>query len=425
MLIQSWRHKVSLHCEPLEERALLNGGHLLIADYNANCVRRYDEATGAFVDVFVPEGSGGINQPWGVLYGPNDRNLYVSTGEFGPPSKVKAALRYNGTTGAFIDHFTTDRSLKSPRGIIFGPDGDLFIADRVIPFPDGRVLRYDGRTGAYEGEFVTQGSGGLAVPGQLVFAPSVEDPGRLDLYVASIATASILRYHGESGEFLGPFVTSATGGLRGPVTMTFGPNGNLYVSDFYTGDLAVKRFQGPAGPNPGAFIDTFIPAGSGGLRAPSGLVFGPDGNDDGQFDLYLADVDEDDFDKASVLRYDGLTGAFLDTFVVQGSGGLVGAVMIAFTNTDPVTLAYNGSGPAPAPIPPLILVHIASQRVHPTQSMAGWPKFGPGIVLQAFDSGDTNAEQWDTDASSTSPLVLRRFHCDTTCLVGLDDTLQP
>lgn len=85
-------------------------------------------------------------------------------------------------------------------------------------------------------------------------------------------------------------MASGSGGLEGPVTMAFGPDGDLYVADLYSSNLAVKRFEGPSGPTPGAFIDTFIPAGSGGLRAPSGLIFGPDGNDDGQLDLYLAEV---------------------------------------------------------------------------------------------------------------------------------------
>jgi hypothetical protein len=195
------------------------------------------------------------------------------------------------------------------------------------------------------GDFVPLGSGGLSVPTQLVFGPSVEDAGRLDLYIVSTGTDSVLRYDGATGAFLGEFVASGSGGLEGPVTMTFGPDGDLYVADFYSSNLAVKRFEGPSGLTPGGFIDTFIPAGSGELRAPAGLIFGPDGNDDGQFDLYLAEVAANGFIKASVKRYDGVSGAFIDTFVAQRSGGLEGAIMITFTETDPVTLDYLGSPP--------------------------------------------------------------------------------
>jgi DNA-binding beta-propeller fold protein YncE len=316
--------------------------YLVVADFNRDAVRRYAGDTGAFVDTFVPKHYGGMNQPWAVLYGPHDHDLYVSTGEFGGPGQLKGVLRYDGETGAFIDNFAVGGELASPRGIIFGPDGNLYVADRKYIGQDwqleGKVARFDGHTGAFMGDFVTLGSGGLSVPTQLLFGPSVEDPARLDLYVVSTGTDSVLRYDGTTGSFLGEFVASGSGGLQGPVTLTFGPDGDLYVADFYSDDLAVKRFEGPSEPTPGAFVETFVPAGSGGLRAPSGMIFGPDGNDDGRLDLYLAEVSANGFIKASVKRYDGVTGDFIDTFISQGSGGLEGAVLITFTDTNPVTL---------------------------------------------------------------------------------------
>ena len=354
------------HAGPLEPGSGTDN-FLLVADFNRDAVRRYDGHTGAFVDTLVPKLSGGMNQPWAVLFGPHDHHLYVSTGEFGGPGQLKGVLRYDGNTGAFIDNFAVGGNLASPRGIIFGPDGNLYVADRKYIGQgwqlEGRVARFDGTTGAYLGDFIPLGSGGLSVPTQLVFGPSVEDAGRLDLYVVSTGTDSVLRYDGTTGSFLGEFVASATGGLEGPVNMTFGPDGDLYVADFYSTDLAVKRFAGPSSPTPGEFIDTFVPAGSGGLRAPAGLIFGPDGNHDGRLDLYLAEVAANGFIKASVKRFDGVTGAFIDTFVTERSGGLEGAVMITFTQTDPVTLNYLG-GPAqhalthavPEPATPALLL---------------------------------------------------------------------
>ena len=64
-------------------------------------------------------------------------------------------------------------------------------------------------------------------------------------------------------------------------------------------------------------LDRFVSAGNGGLTRPRSLVFGPDANQDSAQDLYIVDRDLD-----AVLRYDGLTGAFLDTFVPTASGGL-------------------------------------------------------------------------------------------------------
>lgn len=342
-----------LGLDRLEARECLSGGYLAVADSNRDAVRRFDGGTGAFVDTLVPKHRGGMNQPWGLLFGPDSngdggRDLYVSTGQFGGPGQPKAVLRYDGATGDFIDAFTQGGDLASPRGIILGPDGDLFVADRRHIGKDwaleSRIARFDGDTGAYLGDFVPLGGGGLQVAEQIVFGPSVEDPDRLDLYAVSLGNDSVKRYHGQTGAFLGDYIPSGGGGLEGPVTMTFTPDGDLLVADFYSSDPAVKRFQGPDGPTPGALLGTFVPAGSGGLRAPSGMVYGPDGNGDGHPDLYLAETTSTAFLKAGVKRYDGVTGDYIDDFVPERGGDLEGAVMIAFTETDPVTFAYTPVG---------------------------------------------------------------------------------
>lgn len=76
---------------------------------------------------------------------------------------------------------------------------------------------------------------------------------------------------------------------------------DLYVSSSLTN--SVLKYN-----STGAFLSAFVPAGSGGLNAPQGLAFGPDGN------LYVSGA-------GSVLRYNGNTGAFLSTFVPTGTTG--------------------------------------------------------------------------------------------------------
>src|SRR5262245_49989054 len=50
---------------------------LLVSSYVTNEVLRYDGTTGAFQNVFVAAGSGGLNGPQSVVFGPDD-TLYVS-----------------------------------------------------------------------------------------------------------------------------------------------------------------------------------------------------------------------------------------------------------------------------------------------------------------------------------------------------------
>jgi WD40 repeat protein len=110
------------------------------------------------------------------------------------------------------------------------------------------------------------------------------------------------------GQFIDTFVPAASnGGLQSDGFMVFGPDGNLYVSDYFGN--AVLRYSGSTG----AFLGVFVPGGSGGLSSPWGLRFSPDGN------LCVAS-----YDTNSILKYDGATGAFLGALVPSGAGGLVG-----------------------------------------------------------------------------------------------------
>src|SRR5581483_7401820 len=140
------------HVEALEDRHCPSGGYLLVSSWDTNSVLRYDETTGAFVDTFVPPKSGGLFEPMGLILGPQDHNLYVASGLFAGPGQSKNVLRYNGTTGTFLDDFADSGQLSSPLGIVFGPDGNLYVADSQNG--PGHVARYDGATGAFLGDFV-------------------------------------------------------------------------------------------------------------------------------------------------------------------------------------------------------------------------------------------------------------------------------
>ena len=87
--------------------------------------------------------------------------------------------------------------------------------------------------------------------------------------------------------------------------------------------------------------------GSGGLFKVTGVIFGPDGNGDGTQDLYVGTAKftgaiNDNEKSSQIKRYDGVSGFFLDTFVAPGNK-LDGPILMSFTETDPMTLAYNGS----------------------------------------------------------------------------------
>jgi flagellar hook assembly protein FlgD len=231
-------------------------------------------------------------------------------------------LDYDWTQGTVLPPFAPNSALANPVGLAIGPNGDVFVGGRG----SNDVVRYDGNTGAFLGTFVTPASGGLDWPHDLVFGPDG------NLYVASALTSSILRYNGQTGAFLNVFVASGSGGLNFPHGITFGPDGNLYVGDTVTN--TVLRYNGTTG----AFMGAFVPAGVSPLKATTGLVFGPDG------DLYVSS-----FNTNSVLRFDGNTGAYLGVFAsgggLSGPQGLIfgpdGNLYISSFNTDEI-IRYNG-----------------------------------------------------------------------------------
>lgn len=204
-------------------------GNLYVGRTDTSEVLRYDGTTGAFIDVFVSAGSGGLAVPLGLAFGP-DGNFYVASFASGE------VLRYDGATGAFIDAFVAAGSAGPPSGptaLAFGVDGNLYLAQ----FRTGEVLRYDGATGAALGAFVTSGSGGLTTPAGLVFGPDGH------LYVTLVtAPGTVLRYDGATGSFLGVYVKAGGGGLSDPLGLVFGPDGHLYVASSTTG--SVLRYDG-------------------------------------------------------------------------------------------------------------------------------------------------------------------------------------
>ena len=109
--------------------------------------------------------------------------------------------------------------------------------------------------------------------------------------------SQILRFDATTGTSLGNFLVDYDGAFIGGYT--FGPDGNLYISDF--NGLKINRYSGATG----AFIDTFTTVT---YSSPYQPLFGPDGN------LYIGQA------TGRITKYDGATGQYLGVFVSPPNG---------------------------------------------------------------------------------------------------------
>ena len=193
-----------------------------------------------------------------------------------------------------------------------GAEGDLYVA--LGYQSTARVDQYDGITGELVGTFAQDG---LTEPLDLTFGPSG------NLFVSDVSPDCVIEFDGQTGALIGTF---ASEGLSTPSGLTFGPSGNLFVASTNTSEIL--EYDGSTGDLVGAW-------GGEELLNPYRLTFGPTGN------LFVSATYGD------VLQYNGATGEFLGTFAtVDRPRGLAfarnGNLLVADEETESV-LEFDGS----------------------------------------------------------------------------------
>ncbi|WP_164928607.1 NHL repeat-containing protein [Gloeobacter violaceus] len=234
------------------------------------------------------------------------------------PFQGNDVLKFDGQTGVFLEPYVEGFSRLSPASMVFGGlNNNLFISQNG----GGSVWEYDLLTGDFIGEFVATGSGGLSRPSGLAFGPNGGN-----LFVADTSSSKILEFSVFDGSYVGDFAF-LSGMLPGEIAFF---NSNLFVID--QAASAVQRFDSQ-GTYQGVFVSN--------LDSAADFVFGPNGN------LFIT---VGDFQLGRVDQYDGVTGAFIGTFA-SGNGlsnptglafGPDGNLYVADSDTSSI-LEFNGS----------------------------------------------------------------------------------
>jgi streptogramin lyase len=177
-----------------------NTGNALVANFNNSSISKYN-SSGVYQGTLVAPGSNGLSGPdVGTVIGP-DGKLYV------PSFNSNAVLRFDPTTGAFLDTFIAGGgALTQPRTILFKNNLVWVTSDN-----GNKVLRYN-PDGTLFDTFVTPGSGTLLGASGMLFGDDNL------LYVSSWRNNRILKYSMIDGSFVGIFASG--GNLNGPTWIT-------------------------------------------------------------------------------------------------------------------------------------------------------------------------------------------------------------
>ncbi len=399
-------------------------GNLYVVYYGGTAVLRFD-SNGTPLGAFTSGRS--TNTGVGLVFGP-DGNLYVSV-----RSPSHSILRFDGTTGAFMDVFATG-GLSSPDFFVFGPDGHLYVSSRG----NHKVLRYHGTSGAFIDEFISNGSGGLSTPEGLVFNQEY-------LYISSRGTNNVLRFRRDTGAFVDEFVTAGSGGLSQPFGLVIGPDSNFYVASY--GSAQVLRFDGSTG----AFMDIFTSGG--GLNGPTVLIFEsipalPPSEESNS--PPVADAGEDQTVHAgSTVNLDGSGSADPDAgdtlsylwsmvFTPSGSGA---------TLTDPTTVAQSFIADIPGDYtvtlvvtddagesspPDEVLISAYNNppvaNAGPDQTITAGPSNTVSVTLDGSASSDPDEDSfsysWSNGATGAAPMVLLNSLGDHTFTLIVNDGFE-
>ena len=301
--------------------------NLLVTSQSDHTVKEYDGTTGAF----LRNAAAGIDDPVDVIIGP-DGNLLVAD------ARQDVIQRFHRATGAYLGDFA---NMISAHGMTLA-FGKVYACQSHSP---DIIRSFDAVTGAELGSFVPANSNPFPRDARVA-------NGRL--YVAHWNLGAIETFDLDTHESQGLLVSPGSGGLSTPSSISFGPDGALYVSTVFF----VNRYDALTGEFLGRFVDT---SDSLGHNFVVGIEWGPDGN------LYVATQNP-----SAVQRYDGSTGEFIDDFVPAGSGGLANPFHLSFATTfdpwldvgDP-TLRFALGHPIPNPARGVLRVPVALDNSAP------------------------------------------------------------
>jgi len=327
---------------------------LFISDDGDNTVKQFDADTGRFLGNFVAPGADGLGGPMGLIFYGGRLQLVNQNVNSNNNGEI---LRFDERTGAFIDKLVPGDGPNAPfapRGLIrgtVGPANTLYVADLGtagnVCTNQGRIARYNASNGTYLGDLDRRGFSFSLFPRGVVFGPDGM------LYVSVIGcpiptdplfdplAGYVIRFNAHTGQFVDVFAsTNSVPDLHRPEGLAFDHHGDLWVASFRANANDSDRILKLDG-RTGVKLDALVlapPVGSGGIRAyAQAFLFGPGG------DLFVPITGGDPTTAGQVRRCNPHSKACKVIVPANSAGGpLIAPFYLSFQATDPSTLSFDG-----------------------------------------------------------------------------------
>lgn len=170
-------------------------GNLYVSSSINDLILKYDGQTGTFISTFFTGAQ--VDQPEGIAWGP-DNNLYVCS------YLTDTVARINGTTGAFIDFAITagQAGINGPVGVLFDTGGRMYVSGGL----SNSVIVKDPVAGV--SVLATSATAtGMTSPYHMTVAPDGS------LCVSAFGTGAITRLNRTTGAYLGNYLQPGAGGI--------------------------------------------------------------------------------------------------------------------------------------------------------------------------------------------------------------------
>ena len=200
-------------------------------------------------------------------------------------------VQYDGPTGDIVGQFAA-RNGGQFNGMTWGPNGNLYTSQQIGFSGRWRIAEFDGETGVFIQNVLNITNAGLSVAKGLTFGPDG------DLFVGDFFRGRVARYDGTTFQEI---AATPDGSIGTPSGMHIAPNGNLMVLS--GGNNLIREYDISSDG-----ISAIGDFGLSGVVQPQDFTWGPNGN------IFVTRGSV-----GGVAELDGTTGAFLGNFVAPNS----------------------------------------------------------------------------------------------------------